>query len=268
MRRQQMVYLPSTRNVIPTAKASLISDIDNTLIGDKPSLLMLGDWLDKQHGKLVFGVATGRPLESAVNILKRHQVRMPDVIISSVGTEIHYGKRLVPDLGWAAHIRYLWRREALASALAEFPQLKLQSAENQREFKLSYLVSPKSMPPIEVLQEYLHQKKLHAQLIYSHDEFLDVLPIRASKGHAIRYFAYKWGLPVGRCLVAGDSGNDVEMLMGDTLAIVVGNHSQEIAHLRQGTQIYFAQAHFAAGILEGIAHYAPALKTVLAMEDV
>ena len=263
MRRQHAIYLPQTKSSMPTAKAALISDIDNTLIGDKPSLVALGEWLTQQQGQLVFGVATGRPLESAVNILKRHQVRTPDVIISSVGTEIHYGKRLVPDLGWAAHIRYLWRRDALAEALAEYPQLKLQQPENQREFKLSYVVSPKSMPPIEALQQFLHQKKLHAQLIYSHDEFLDVLPIRASKGHAIRYFAYKWGLPVACCIVAGDSGNDVEMLMGDTLAIVVGNHSQEIAHLRQGTQIYFAQQHYAAGILEGIAHYQPALKDVL-----
>ncbi len=263
MRRQHAIYLPQTKSSMPTAKAALISDIDNTLIGDKPSLVALGGWLTQQQGQLVFGVATGRPLESAVNILKRHQVRTPDVIISSVGTEIHYGKRLVPDLGWAAHIRYLWRRDALAEALAEYPQLKLQQPENQREFKLSYVVSPKSMPPIEALQQFLHQKKLHAQLIYSHDEFLDVLPIRASKGHAIRYFAYKWGLPVARCIVAGDSGNDVEMLMGDTLAIVVGNHSQEIAHLRQGTQIYFAQQHYAAGILEGIAHYQPVLKDVL-----
>ncbi len=51
-------------------KAALISDIDNTLIGDKPSLQTLGNWLAQQRGKLVFGVATGRPLESAVSILK------------------------------------------------------------------------------------------------------------------------------------------------------------------------------------------------------
>ncbi|OYY82384.1 MAG: hypothetical protein B7Y34_02740, partial [Methylophilales bacterium 16-45-9] len=92
----------------------------------------------------------------------------------------------------------------------------------------------------------------------------DILPIRASKGHAIRYFSYKWSLPVEHCLVAGDSGNDIEMLLGDTLAIVVGNHSQEIAHLRDETQVYFAKAHYAAGIMEGIAHYQPKLAHLLA----
>jgi sucrose-phosphate synthase len=101
----------------------------------------------------------------------------------------------------------------------------------------------------------LHELKLHAQLIYSHNEFLDILPVRASKGHAVRYLSYKWGLPLKNFLVAGDSGNDSEMLVGDTLGVVVGNHSSELDALRGLEQIYFAQQHYAAGILEGLAHY-------------
>jgi sucrose-phosphate synthase len=177
------------------------------------------------------------------------------VLITSVASEIHYGKKLVPDLGWTAHIRHQWRRDALAEALARFPGLKLQAPENQREFKLSYLATPDNMPPLGEIREYLHDLKLHAQLIYSHEEFLDVLPVRASKGHAIRYLAYKWGLPLENFLVAGDSGNDIEMLVGDTHAIVVGNHSPELAVLRDQEQVYFAQRHYAAGIIEGLQHY-------------
>jgi sucrose-phosphate synthase len=108
---------------------------------------------------------------------------------------------------------------------------------------------------IEAIKQHLHQHHLHAQVIYSHDEFLDILPVRASKGHAIRYLAYKWGLPLTRFLVAGDSGNDIEMLSGDTMAVVVGNHSHELASLKGQQKIYFAQAHYAHGILEGMAHY-------------
>jgi hypothetical protein len=47
----------------------------------------------------------------------------------------------------------------------------------------------------------------------------------------------------------------------------VGNHSQEIAHLRDETQVYFAKAHYAAGIMEGIAHYQPKLAHLLATEE-
>jgi sucrose-phosphate synthase len=80
--------------------------------------------------------------------------------------------------------------------------------------------------------------------------------MRASKGRAIRYLAYKWGLPLRTFLVAGDSGNDHEMLVGDTLGVVVANHSPELASLRGNEQIYFARAAYADGIAEGMAHYA------------
>lgn len=255
LRRQHAIIQNTDVSYMPLVKKALISDIDNTLLGDKTALKTLTDWLPSQRSKLAFGIATGRSIESALAILKKHHVQIPDVMITSVGTEIHYGKKLVPDLGWAAHIRYLWRRDALQEALQKFPGLQLQAPENQREFKLSYIAKPDSMPALQEIYEYLHSLKLHAQLIYSHEEFLDVLPIRASKGHAIRYLAYKWGLPLEDFLVAGDSGNDTEMLVGDTRAIVVGNYSPELAVLRDQQHIYFANRHYAAGILEGLQHY-------------
>ncbi|HTJ54239.1 MAG TPA: HAD family hydrolase, partial [Nitrosospira sp.] len=70
------------------------------------------------------------------------------------------------------------------------------------------------------------------------------------------YLAYKGGLPLHAFLVAGDSGNDQEMLIGDTLGVVVANHSRELEGLRGNEQIYFARAEYADGISEGMAHYA------------
>ncbi|HEY9268310.1 MAG TPA: HAD-IIB family hydrolase [Methylotenera sp.] len=255
LRRQHAIILNAEKSYMPLVKKTLISDIDNTLLGDKRALKLLTGWLQSHRSKLAFGIATGRSIESAIAILKKNKVKIPDILITSVGSEIYYGKKLVPDLGWAAHIRYLWRKDSLAEALLKFPGLKLQAPENQREFKLSYIAKPETMPPLNQIYEYLHELKLHAQLIYSHEEFLDVLPIRASKGHAIRYLAYKWGLPLENFLVAGDSGNDTEMLVGDTRAIVVGNHSPELAVLRDQQHIYFADGHYAAGIIEGLNYY-------------
>lgn len=180
---------------------------------------------------------------------------MPDILITSVGSEINYWPSLRPDQGWSNHIRHQWRREALAEALQEIPGLTLQPRENQREFKLSYLTTPEHMPPLEQLYQHLHQLNLHAKLIHSHETFLDVLPTRASKGLAVRYLAYKWGLSLQNFLIAGDSGNDEEMLVGDTLGVVVGNHSPELESLRGLEQIYFANNTYARGILEGLKHY-------------
>jgi len=255
MRRQISFTMQDGKSPMPLARKALVSDIDNTLLGNKKGLKQLISWLEKHAGSIVFGVATGRSLESAVKILKNSRVPIPNVLITSVGSEINYGPRLQPDVGWANRIAHLWRRDALEQVLSGLPGLILQTAENQRKFKLSYNVISKKMPSLQDLYRLLREHRLHARLIYSHEEFLDVLPIRASKGHAIRYLAYKWGLPLENFLVVGDSGNDKEMLLGDTLGIVVGNYSPELEPLRDLEQIYFAQGHQADGILEGLVHY-------------
>ena len=76
------------------------------------------------------------------------------------------------------------------------------------------------------------QAGLAASVIFSHHEFLDVLPDGASKGNAMHYLARRWGLAMDRILVAGDSGNDADMLRGGAQAVVVANHSSELRQLK------------------------------------
>lgn len=254
-RRRLVSTLHGMRSPMPLARHMLISDIDNTLLGDEAGLRELVAWLRAHADSVAFGVATGRHLPSTLKILRKWGVPIPGVLITSVGSEINYWPSMKPDAGWINHIRHQWRRDALQEAMRSVPGLKPQAAENQREFKLSYLVEPGQMPPLRQIYRHLRERNLHAKLIYSHEAFLDVLPVRASKGQAIRYLAYKWGLPLRNFLVAGDSGNDEEMLVGDTLGVVVGNHSPELAELHGLEQIYFARGCHAYGILEGLRHY-------------
>lgn len=253
--RKQHIALHSGKSPIPLAQHAFITDIDNTLLGRRDGQEALVKWLIENVGYTIFGIATGRPLESAIDILRKNRIPIPDVLITSVGSEIHYGIGKIPDIGWANHIRHLWRRDDVVKAMQDIPGIHLQADENQREFKISYVVNPNKMPPVEKLRQHLREQGLHAQVIYSHSEFLDLLPIRASKGHAIRYLSYKWGLPLASFLVSGDSGNDTEMLIGDTMAVVVGNYSEDLSPLKGMPRIYFAEATHANGILEGMQHY-------------
>lgn len=255
VRRELAAIQVERRSPLPLVKQALITDIDNTLLGNRAGLEILVNWLQDNNGKVAFGIATGRSLESTVKELKLWRVPMPDVLITSVGTEIHYGPDLRNDTSWTKHIRHQWRRDALLAALETIPGIELQGQEGQREFKISYEVQPELMPSLKSIYKHLNGLNLHANLIYSHQTFLDVLPARASKGQAIRHLAYKWGLPLNAFLVAGDSGNDAEMMIGDTLGVIVGNYSHELKSLRGQHQVYFATASNALGILEGITHY-------------
>ena len=67
--------------------------------------------------------------------------------------------------------------------------------------------------------------------------------------------ANRWGFPLDHVLVAGDSGNDSDMLRSGVLGVVVGNHQPELRSLRTREQVYFAENSHARGILEGATHH-------------
>jgi len=236
-------------------KGMIVTDIDNTLIGgEKKSLDHLMALLEANTNHIGFVVATGRVVESAVKILNQKKIMVPDVVISSVGSEIHYGKALHREKGWETHIKKNWNRHKIVSVLEEIDFLRPQEASAQRPFKISYLMEP-GKDRIARIHNVLTRNRCHYNLIYSHEKYLDILPYRASKGKAIRYLSYKWEIPLKKLLVCGDSGNDEEMLKGEPAAVVVGNYSIELEKMKSKRKVYFAKHHYAKGILEGIQHY-------------
>ncbi len=234
----------------------IITDIDNTLIGEEENknlndLLAL---LTKNRNIIGFCVATGRTIASAVEYLKQHNVHAPDIIISSVGSEIYYGKDLHYGQGWETHISSKWNRAKIVELLKDVDFLEYQEEITQRRFKISYLMKP-GKDRLALIHDLLLKHKCRYNLIYSHQRYLDILPYRASKGKAIRYLSYKWEISLKDILVCGDSGNDEEMLRGEPLAVVVGNYSEELEKLKHGKNIYFAKQKYAGGIVEAVKHY-------------
>jgi sucrose-phosphate synthase len=245
----------SVKSRLITADRIVVSDIDNTLIGDRKGCQALLKQLKAAGDRVAFGIATGRSMDLTLDVLKQWRIPTPQLLITGVGSAIHYGSRLVEDRGWERHISYRWHPDALRDAMDELPWVELQPPEGQAEFKISYFVDREQPPKIKEVIRHLRRSNLQARVIFSHQAYLDLLPIRASKGMALRYFALKWGIPLERCLVAGDSGNDEEMLTGNTLGVVVGNHDPELDHLRGDPRIYFAEGCHAWGTVEGIEHY-------------
>jgi sucrose-phosphate synthase len=252
--RHNPAQRPSFGKRLHGLKKLMITDIDNTLVGDQENLYRLLEILEKNRRNLAWGVATGRSLELTLEAMTEYNIPMPDILICSVGTEMYYGPDLRMDKGWQTHINHMWKPEAIKQALKTFDALVFQEAEGQRSHKISYYLENKNNL-LEQVQAKLEKNKLRCQVIYSHGQFLDILPHRASKGKAVNYLQYKYEFLPRYVMVAGDSGNDADMLEGKTRGLIVGNHSEELNYLKDKPRTYFAQAEYAAGIIEGLHHY-------------
>jgi sucrose-phosphate synthase len=66
---------------------------------------------------------------------------------------------------------------------------------------------------------------------------------------------YKYEFPSSKVMVAGDSGNDEDMIKGNNYGLVVGNHSEELEKLRGQKRVLFSQKSYASGIIDGLVHY-------------
>lgn len=247
--------LSVSKSRLPQVDRILVSDIDNTLLGDAEGLAALKQLLEEKGERTAFAVATGRRIDSAKAVIAEMDAPQPDFWITSVGSEIHYGKQMTPDVDWTRNIHYRWDEHAVREALRRTPGLKLQPKIDQRGHKASFFIDPKKAPTPVQIEKLLREIGLRAKVIFSHGQFLDVLPVRASKGLAIRWVAHRWGVPMERVMVAGDSGNDEGMLAGKSLGLVVANYSPELEKLRKLERVHFASREYAWGIIEGIERY-------------
>ena len=235
---------------------AVFTDLDQTLLGDPRSLRQFIDIVRENRKCAGFGIATGRRLEPALKIMKRHGIPKPDVLITSVGSDIHYAPQLTADAAWARHIDYMWNPHTIRRVLDNLPGLNRQPKVEQSRFKISYFIDPDNAPCLEEIGSLLHQEEQTVNTFLSFGQFLDVLPVRASKGFALRYFADQWGVPLEQVLAAGGSGTDEDMIRGNTLGVVVANrHNEELSQLVDVERIYFAEQPYAGGVLEAIDHY-------------
>ena len=235
---------------------AIFSDLDQNLLGDPESLKDFVQVIKENRNFATFGIATGRRLDSALKVLKKYHIPLPDVLITSLGTEIYYNPGFTRDKAWTNHIDHMWRRRAVLNVLNELQGLKLQPKREQSNYKISYFYDVAIAPEVNEIIDLLHVHELSVNVVLAFGQYLDIVPVRASKGFALRWFAEMSGIPVENILAAGGSGADEDMMRGNTKSVVVANrHHEELSELTNIENIYYADRPFAAGILEAIEHY-------------
>lgn len=254
-RSEQLVRNPVQRREALYSDRAIVSDLDLNLIGDEQALKSLMTVLRQHRKSTQFAVCTGRRLDAALRVMKKHKISEPDILITSSGTEIYYIPELTADVAWAKHIDYQWTPHTIIALLKDYPGLSRQEKGEQSRFKISYFIDP-DVADIDEIKRLLHQEEQSVNVQMAFGQYLDILPMRASKGLALRYVAERWQIPLERIFVAGGSGADEDMMRGNMLAAVVANrHHEELSQLTEVERIYFSSKPYAAGLLEAIEYY-------------
>ena len=229
------------------ARRLLACDIDGTLTGDRGGSRRFAAWHARTGDDTRFCVATGRSIVEARRVLADWALPEPEVFITSVGSEIWRrtgrGQKLCTD--YAAAISAGWDR-AETLAVLQALGIPFQPAYDQRRWKLSLFGDAADARRIE---DALRVRGLRARVVHSHGRLIDVLPHRAGKAAAVRFEAARLGLHDRDCIVAGDSGNDRDMLTEFPHAILPANAAAELADLRHPVRSALA---YADGVLDGL----------------
>jgi sucrose-phosphate synthase len=234
---------------------AIFTSIDLNLIGDSDALSVFLQRMHEHRKTTIFGIATGRLLDDALAKLRQYNIPQPDVLITGQGTQVHYAPNLTRSDVWERHINHLWNPQAVRDILAEMPGLKIQPKSNQSTFKISYYVDH-ALTNVKEIRQTLLRNEQAVNTVFCFGQFLDVVPVRASKGLALRWCAEQLGFSLENTLVSGATGADEDMLLGNTLGAVVDDHHlEELSGLTDIDNIYFSKKHHAAGILEAIDHY-------------
>jgi len=261
----------------------LCTDLDRTLIPNGAQAESPGA---REHFRQLVGreevtlaYVSGRHRALIEQGIAEYGLPQPDYAIADVGATIYRVKAGSWEIWeeWEAQISPDWRglsHHALRDRVQISPALKLQEQEKQNRHKLSFYLDPGADIPalLECLRKVLAREGIKANLIYSMDEaatvgLLDVLPASANKLRAIRFLMETKQFALADTLFAGDSGNDLDVLLGEVPSVLVANAASEVRELTAAAHhrsLYFARGgylgmngNYSAGILEGAAHFWP-----------
>jgi len=236
-------------------KYLLISDLDDTMLGDSEALERFHTFWLAAEDRLSLVYASGRFFETIQRDVETTALPAPVAVIGGVGSEIRSFPDGVLNAHWVDRISSHWSAQKVRQALADEDRLELQPESAQSDFKVSYFFDQASQASLDRLQSKLFDGGVNVHLVYSSQRDLDVLPEGVNKGTAAAFVAHELGYDREHVIVAGNSGNDAKLFEHDFYGIVVANAHDDLKQNATGPKIFLSRAGRADGVREGLRHW-------------
>ena len=264
----------------------LSTDLDGTLFpngneGVEPDAMSHFERFVKNRDfHLVYN--SGRSKDEILKGVREFNVPYPDIMIGEVGTRIYLreGNEYREEREWFSWLEQKtpgWDVELIREIVLSNEGSHLQPEYHQNPYKVSFFLKPVSIASAlgRKLSQEIRTEISSATTIYSVDlsgtrALFDVLPAAATKLHSLEYVRQKLGVQQEEVFFSGDSGNDLEALVGGYCGALVRNAIPEVqktlleqaqecgredkVYLCQG-QSGWGNGYYVSGILEGLAHF-------------
>lgn len=242
-------------------KKILFADMDGTLLNKEsrianPMRQALEDMCKAGH---VFVVASGRPLDSILEVMKDGGVEFPGVyIIANNGTLIYDcdTHKTIREF----HVAYedvaaIWKMaEEYGIHVHTYTDTHIVSSEEDKEVQyyrsrvhLPLILSQNPLDALkkepnkllcidlerhDLLQKFqkVLQKEFgdRLQTVFSNPYFLEIFAKEAGKGNGLHYLCNYLDIPVENSIAAGDAQNDLSMLKEAGLSVAMCNGDDDI----------------------------------------
>ncbi|KAM7265308.1 hypothetical protein ACFE04_002991 [Oxalis oulophora] len=220
-------------------------------VDDKESLLeiitKIFESVDKERneGSLGFILSSSLTMTEINNLLVSGGLKPNDfdAFVCNSGSDLYYltldpeDGPFVIDFYYHSHTEYRWGSEGLRKALVRWAssvnEKKAGNAEeivttaDQLSSDYCYALKiqkPGEVPPLRELRKLLRIQALRCHVVYCETGTrINVIPVLASRAHALRYLYVRWGVELSNMVVfAGESGDtDYEGLNGGVHKTVI-----------------------------------------------
>lgn len=234
----------------------LATDLDGTFLGGSDAdRRALYDWVEAHRASVGLIFVSGRDPEFIHQLCGSGDVPWPEYVIGDVGTtiaQVTQDRQIAPIPALEQRIAARWNDSGaqIKDALDTAPGLTLQPTEFR--YRVSYDYDPGDFDPATTERV----EAMGFDVLISDNRFFDVLPKGVSKGPSLLRLLDHLEIAQGSVLAAGDTLNDLSMLVAGTPAVAVGGSEQPLLQaLPEHAHIYRATGIGTAGIFEAIAHF-------------
>ena len=227
----------------------LAIDLDGAVLEDTAANQRLAAWWNACPHRPSLVYTSGMFYDSVVSAVCRHGLPEPAAIVGGVGTEIRLYPSGKPFIQWQSRWWSSWQIDHVQQLLDGQSILQLQPAECQSEFKRSYFVRDAAPNWLQETRRQLREYELGAELLYSSNRDLDIIPAGASKGTAVEFLARHWNIPRHRVMVAGDCENAISMYLRGYRGIIAARAQME---LLSGSNNYRSPLALADAVIDGV----------------